>query len=53
MDLLKHHIRRVDPETGKVTNRIDYLTADEEDNYVIAQANTRLDDDGHLLMKKL
>ncbi|WP_162872611.1 hypothetical protein, partial [Klebsiella pneumoniae] len=31
--------RRVDPETGKVTPRIDYLTADEEDNYVVAQAN--------------
>ncbi|MFJ5625163.1 DNA-directed RNA polymerase subunit beta [Peribacillus loiseleuriae] len=41
--------RRVDPETGKVTNRIDYLTADEEDNYVTAQANTRLDDDGSFI----
>ena len=38
--------RRVDPETGKVTSQIDYLTADEEDNYVVAQANSRLDDDG-------
>ncbi|MDY7046935.1 DNA-directed RNA polymerase subunit beta, partial [Virgibacillus sp. M23] len=38
--------RRVDPETGKVTGRIDYLTADEEDNYVVAQANARLDDEG-------
>jgi DNA-directed RNA polymerase subunit beta len=38
--------RRVDPETGKVTPRIDYLTADEEDNYVVAQANARLNDDG-------
>ena len=34
--------RRVDPETGKVTSQIDYLTADEEDNYVVAQANSRL-----------
>ena len=41
--------RRVDPETGKVTNRIDYLTADEEDNYVVAQANVRLGDDGAFL----
>ncbi|MBV7508801.1 DNA-directed RNA polymerase subunit beta [Bacillus sp. sid0103] len=41
--------RRVDPETGKVTARIDYLTADEEDNYVVAQANSRLDDDGSFL----
>ncbi|TCP24154.1 DNA-directed RNA polymerase subunit beta [Scopulibacillus darangshiensis] len=38
--------RRVDPETGRVTGRIDYLTADEEDNYVVAQANAKLDDDG-------
>ncbi|MEH7305167.1 DNA-directed RNA polymerase subunit beta [Neobacillus drentensis] len=41
--------RRVDPDTGKVTARIDYLTADEEDNYVVAQANSRLDDDGSFL----
>ncbi|UII56066.1 DNA-directed RNA polymerase subunit beta [Cytobacillus spongiae] len=41
--------RRVDPETGKVTSRIDYLTADEEDNYVVAQANARLGDDGSFL----
>src|SRR5699024_7600789 len=32
--------------TGKVTAQIDYLTADEEDNYVVAQANARLTDDG-------
>ena len=38
--------RRVDPETGKVTADIDYLTADEEDLYVVAQANARLADDG-------
>jgi DNA-directed RNA polymerase subunit beta len=38
--------RRIDPDTGKVTSRIDYLTADEEDNYVVAQANSILDDDG-------
>ncbi|WP_173104351.1 DNA-directed RNA polymerase subunit beta [Bacillus sp. KH172YL63] len=41
--------RRVDPETGKVTDRIDYLTADEEDNYVVAQANARLGEDGAFL----
>ncbi|MGE7366524.1 DNA-directed RNA polymerase subunit beta, partial [Desemzia incerta] len=38
--------RRVDRETGKVTEHIDYLTADEEDNYVIAQANALLNEDG-------
>jgi len=38
--------RRVDRETGKVTNKIDYLTADEEDAYVVAQANAKLNEDG-------
>ena len=38
--------RRVSWETHKVTDKIDYLTADEEDNYIIAQANTKLNDDG-------
>ncbi|MFP5335629.1 MAG: DNA-directed RNA polymerase subunit beta [Actinomycetes bacterium] len=32
---------------GQVTDEIVYLTADEEDEYVIAQANAPLDDDGH------
>ncbi|MHC0039214.1 DNA-directed RNA polymerase subunit beta [Pseudoneobacillus sp. C159] len=41
--------RRIDPETGKVTSRIDYLTADEQDLYVVAQANARLGDDGSFL----
>ncbi|KWZ86403.1 DNA-directed RNA polymerase, beta subunit [Heyndrickxia coagulans] len=38
--------RRVDPDTGRVTEHIDYLTADEEDNYVVAQANAQLDENG-------
>ncbi|WP_172597819.1 DNA-directed RNA polymerase subunit beta [Ureibacillus thermosphaericus] len=38
--------RRVDPETGRVTDQIDYLTADEEDNYIVAQANSPLNPDG-------
>ncbi|OLO27182.1 DNA-directed RNA polymerase subunit beta [Alkalihalophilus pseudofirmus] len=41
--------RRVDPETGKVTAQIDYLTADEEDNYIVAQANMKLSDDGSFI----
>lgn len=41
--------RRIDPDTGKVTSRIDYLTADEEDLYVVAQANSRLSEDGSFL----
>ncbi len=38
--------RRVSWDTHKVTDKIDYLTADEEDNYVVAQANAKLNDDG-------
>ncbi|WP_440897202.1 DNA-directed RNA polymerase subunit beta [Amphibacillus sp. Q70] len=38
--------RRVDHETGKVTDHYDYLTADEEDNFVVAQANAQLTEDG-------
>ena len=38
--------RRVDRETGRVTDQIDYLTADIEDHYVVAQANSKLNEDG-------
>lgn len=38
--------RWVDPKTGFVTDQIAYLTADEEDNYVIAQANAELSPEG-------
>ncbi|MDJ1109613.1 DNA-directed RNA polymerase subunit beta [Macrococcoides caseolyticum] len=41
--------RKVDIETNTVTSQIDYLTADEEDAYVVAQANARLDDNGKFL----
>ncbi len=38
--------RKVDPETNRVTDQIDYLTADIEDNYIVAQANAPLNEDG-------
>ncbi|QCA28358.1 DNA-directed RNA polymerase subunit beta [Vagococcus xieshaowenii] len=38
--------RRVDRKTGQVTDQIDYLTADEEDHYMVAQANSPLAEDG-------
>src|SRR5690606_12139591 len=38
--------RYVDPDTGVVTDKIHYMTADEEDNYVIAPANAELTEDG-------
>ncbi|MET1013279.1 MAG: DNA-directed RNA polymerase subunit beta [Paenisporosarcina sp.] len=45
--------RRVDPETNLVTSRIDYLTADEEDNYVVAQANSRLTENGEFVSEEV
>ncbi|MDR2356151.1 MAG: DNA-directed RNA polymerase subunit beta [Clostridiales Family XIII bacterium] len=41
--------RRVDKENGIVTEQIDYLTADEEEKLIIAQANEPLDKDGRFL----
>ena len=45
--------RRVSWKTHKVTDKIDYLTADEEDNYIIAQANSPLNPDGSFVDKKV
>ncbi len=39
--------RRVDKETGRVTDEVVYMTADVEDDYVVAQANEPLDETGH------
>ena len=36
-------------EKGYVTDKVEYLTADEEDRYIIAQANARLDDKGKFI----
>lgn len=41
--------RHVDPETGLLTDRIDYLTADEEDNYVVGQATSRITPEGKFM----
>ncbi|MEE0776669.1 MAG: DNA-directed RNA polymerase subunit beta, partial [Bacillota bacterium] len=45
--------RRVDKETGVVTEIMDYLTADEEDKYVVAQANEPLDEEGHFINQRV
>ena len=45
--------RRVDKETGKVLEDVVYMTADEEDDYVVAQANEPLDDNGYFVHKKV
>ena len=40
---------KTDPENPVVTDKVVYLTADEEDNYVVAQANEPVDEDGHFV----
>jgi len=45
--------RKVDKATGRVTNEVYYMTADEEDNYVIAEANEPLDREGRFINKKI
>ena len=42
-------VDKTDPKNPVVTDDVVYLTADEEDNYVVAQANEPLDDDGHFI----
>ena len=45
--------RRVDKETGCVTDEVVYMTADMEDNYIVAQANEPLTEDGHFANAKV
>ncbi len=45
--------RRVDKATGQVLNEVIYMTADEEDDYVVAQANEPLDENGFFVNKKV
>ena len=50
---LKAPYRIVDKATGRVTDEVVYLTADEEDNNVVAQANEHLDENGNFINKKV
>ena len=45
--------RKYDPITKRVTDKIDYLMADEEDKYIVAQANEPLDEEGHFMNRKV
>ena len=45
--------RVVDKENKRVTEEIRYMTADEEDKYIVAQANEPLDDDGYFLGERV
>lgn len=42
-------IDKSDPKNPRVTDEVVYMTADEEDNYHVAQANEALDEDGHFV----
>lgn len=45
--------RRIDKETGTVLDEVTYMTADVEDNYMVAQANEPLDENGKFKRKKV
>lgn len=45
--------RKVDKEHSRVTDEVVYMTADEEDKYIIAQANEPLDDNGYFLGERV
>ena len=45
--------RVIDKETGKITDEVVYLTAEDEDRYVVAQANEPLDEENRFLNKRV
>ncbi len=45
--------RKVDKETGVVTDEVVYMTADIEDNYVVGQASEPLDEEGRFIRKRV
>ena len=45
--------RKVDKETGKVTDEVEYMTADTEDAYIIAQASEPLDEEGRFVNDRI
>ena len=42
-------VDKTDPANPRVTDEVVYMTADEEDNYIVAQANEPLDEEGHFI----
>ena len=46
-------IDKTDPKNPRVTDEVVYMTADEEDNYHVAQANEALDEEGHFISKNV
>ena len=46
-------IDKTDPANPRVTDEVVYMTADEEDNYHVAQANEQIDEEGHFVRKQV
>ena len=45
--------RKIDKETGRVTDEVVYMTADQEDDFAVAQANEPLDSEGRFINKRV
>ncbi len=45
--------RRVDRETGRVTDEVEYMTADKEDNFVVVPANEPIDENGYFVHERV
>ena len=45
--------RKVDKETGRLTDIVEYMTADIEDDYIIAQANEPVDEEGRFINRRV
>ncbi len=45
--------RKIDKKTGKVTDEYEYMTADVEDEYIVAQANEPLDEEGRIAAERV
>ncbi len=45
--------RKINPETHQLTDEVEYMSADVEDNYIIAQASEPIDEDGRFINKRV
>ena len=45
--------RKIDPETHRATDKVEYMSADVEDNYMIAQASEPMDENGEFINKRI
>ena len=45
--------RKIDPETHRATDEVEYMSADVEDNYIIAQASEPMDDNGEFINDRI